>query len=177
MENSNLVWYVAYGSNLLEARFLIYVCGGVFKENNSSKSGCSDKTPPHSNRPFIIPHPVYFANKSGSWENQGVAFLDYTLPGRSLGRAWLITEKQLMEIQKQEGDSMMWYGHSVILGEDENGIKCKTFTQRVRQQHNRPCETYLRVIERGIRETYPDISDREIKRYIEDITKCEMVTK
>lgn len=88
--NKNYVWYACYGSNLLKERFMLYI-----KE-------CNDKTEPSCEKPIIIHHDLYFANSSSRWENKGVAFIkpEKNEKVATLGRMYIITEEQFLEIQE-----------------------------------------------------------------------------
>ncbi len=122
---SQLIWYLAYGSNILEERFLKYIKGGTYQ--NKPYQGCKDKSLPLDKRPFRVPYQVYFAGKSRRWNDGGVAFLD---PADKIseglpGRIYLITLEQFQEIQNQER-------HSGSLAPYEPGGDRKTFKQNVR---------------------------------------------
>ena len=77
--NKDLIWYVAYGSNLSSRRFKRYL----------------DQMPgqpliPES-KAFSIPYNIYFDRESSTWGGGGVAFLDPTKEGFAYGRAYLLT--------------------------------------------------------------------------------------
>ena len=65
--------------------------------------GCTDKSEPQASRALFIPHQLFFARNSSVW-NGGVAFLDPrpSEETNTLGRAWLITREQFIEIMQQE---------------------------------------------------------------------------
>ena len=153
----NLIWYVAYGSNLCRDRFMIYINGGFYNVNNQTYDGCRDKTPPLKDKPFLIPHELYFGYTSSYWENKGVAFIDADKSGVTLGRAFLITEEQFYDIQKQEGATDDWYGRIVNLVNTDDNIPCKSFTSKKRHKTNIPSEKYVEIISRGLSETYPQL--------------------
>jgi hypothetical protein len=166
MDKKNLVWYACYGSNLLRDRFMGYIKGGGMKNN----LGCSDKNSPLMDKPIVIKHELYFSNTSKNWEGKGVAFLKLEKDDAviTLGRAYLITEEQFKEVQKQEGLSLSWYGHTLELGEME-GYPIKSFTSKVENKvynYNKPSKGYIEVIKRGLVETYPEKSSEEIEIYI-----------
>ena len=150
--NENLVWYVAYGSNILRERFLVYINGGSFRGSGKSYTGCTCKTPPIKDKPFTVPYELYFGNSSRSWGGKGVAFIDPNKESVTRGRAYLITLAQFEEIQKQEGSSPNWYGRTVQMGCDENKIPYRTFTSKIRHPDNAPSDEYLAVIEEGLQE-------------------------
>ncbi|MEN2777377.1 hypothetical protein ABCY62_20355 [Acetivibrio clariflavus] len=159
------VWYACYGSNILKERFMHYIKGGECRFNGAHYNGCKDKSDPLDERPFAIPHKLYFGKKSHKWENGGVAFLD---PERNdsmmtLGKIYKITYDQFMDIQKQEGES--WYDKILCLGEVD-GIPVKTFTHSFVVYERKPCVKYINVIRLGLKETYPEMSDEEIEQYI-----------
>ena len=156
--NQKYVWYVAYGSNLCKERFMTYINGGLFQGIRNLHKGCNDKSPPVREKPFLIPHEVYFGNKASTWDGMGVAFIDADRFGVALGRAYLITEEQFYEIQKQEGLSNEWYGRIVELKCENDNIPHMTFTSNDRHKDNMPSEKYLDIIYKGLCETYPQFS-------------------
>ena len=161
MDNqSNLVWYACYGSNILYARFLCYIQGGTFYANAKEYRGCTDKTPPRSTKAIIIPYEMYFGNESGSWlvngKKAGVAFLDLEKRATTLGRMYLVTEEQFHEIWEQEGKKENWYDKIIDLGECDN-YPIKTFTSSKRRIPNAPSDKYLEVICKGYEEIFPDL--------------------
>ena len=151
------VWYVAYGSNLLMERFLCYIKGGSFRGNDKIYRGCADTSPPLKDKPFLIPYELYFGNESGSWDGGGVAFIDADKPGIALGRAYLITYEQFLDIQRQEGVSDEWYGRIVEIAAGVGDIPHKTFTSLHRRLDNMPNNKYLDVLLEGLCETYPQL--------------------
>jgi len=159
------VWYACYGSNILRERFMLYIEGGFSKFNNEYYIPCTDKSAPLKDMPIDIPYELYFGNSSKKWEDGGVAFLK---PERNdniktLGRMYLITEEQFIEINKQEGSG--WYDLIINLGAF-NGVPIKTFTHSRMFARRLPVKKYLKVIEEGIRETYPDLSEDEKENYL-----------
>ena len=183
----DLVWYASYGSNLLYSRFLWYIKGGYCKENGRYYKGCTDKTEPESEyiRPIPIHHELYFARESRSWGGKGVAFIKSQKEDRikTLGRRYLITKEQFIQVVRQEngrlpdnprisidfeetiahGQSMInggWYSRVIYLGEEDD-YPILTFTGFWDDDAicpNKPCEAYRETIERGLRETYPEMS-------------------
>ena len=145
------IWYACYGSNILYERFCCYIKGGVYAPTGKTYAGCSDKTLPTENGPILIPYEMYFGNKSRSWGDCGVAFLDISKPSAVLGRAYLISDEQFDEVHRQEGSSSNWYNYEVDLGV-YRGYPIKTFTNSTRRQENRPSDAYLQVIMQGMQE-------------------------
>ena len=62
-QREDLVWYAAYGSNLSFKRYKRYI------------AKCQSDSVPVKNKPIIIPHQLYFAQRSEKWKNMGVAFI------------------------------------------------------------------------------------------------------
>ncbi|UNC91268.1 helix-turn-helix domain-containing protein [Candidatus Contubernalis alkaliaceticus] len=154
MDLKNLVWYASYGSNVNKERFMRYIVN------------CKDKTPPKDERPLILEHPIYFSNRSSTWNNQGVAFLDVQKEGKAYGKMYLITKQQFMDIHKLEGSSKNWYNEVVELG-NENEIPIFTFTHTPHKMKDViPSMDYVDVIKKGIQETYPELSEEDIDLYL-----------
>lgn len=156
MMEKKYVWYASYGSNMLEERFMCYIKGGYFAPNDRHYDGCTDKTPPLESMPVIIPYEMYYGNSSTSWQGGGVSFIDTDVPGHSLGRMYLITEEQFKEIHKAEGPSACWYDLEVDFGEFD-GHPLMTFTNSRRLEENEPSKEYLKVIQMGVSEMFPEL--------------------
>ena len=120
-----LVWYVCYGSNLLEERFLCYIRGGVIPGNVLSERGARDTTPPVKSEKCTIDHELFFSTPIKKWFGSGVAYIDpQKWEGKSvqgmdpetdrqtdpmeesrpvtLGRRYLITMEQFLDVVRQE---------------------------------------------------------------------------
>jgi len=147
------VWYVAYGSNMLRERFMVYINGGRFCDIKKTYSGCTDKTPPTADEPLTIPFELYFGNESKTWGG-GVAFIDKDKSGQTKGRAYLITTGQFDEIQAQEGNGPNWYNCVIELKKDRNGIPYKLFTNENRRPENSPSKEYRAIYDKGLKEVY-----------------------
>jgi hypothetical protein len=157
------VWYACYGSNINYDRFLLYILGGKkdFYDVEVSNSGCKDALLPKKSKPYIINHPIYFAKEINRWGG-GVAFLNTNEQGISLGRAYLILEDQLRDIQQQEG---IWYDTIIDLGVFEN-YPIKTFTG-FHFDFAKPSMSYLNTIKDGLKQIgYKHIDiDLYLKKY------------
>lgn len=156
------VYYICYGSNLLSARFLLYITGGKNKELNIKQTGCEDKSLPKEMIKYELPYDIYFAKKSKTWENMGVAFLDTTKKGHSYTKGYLITKEQYLEISKQEGS---WYDNELYLGE-YNSYPLYTFTSSEKYPQTKPGDKYLNVIKQGLNETHVALTQKEINDYL-----------
>lgn len=179
-----LVWYVAYGSNLSEERFRRYL------------DGCRDRSDSRRWAAVMVAHRLVFARRSSPWGGGGVAFLD-PLPDPTActrGRAWLLTLEQFADILAQEcglpvgsiaapsfegavptleGGCVVavpghWYGCAVPLGW-RDGWPLVTFTDEAAGDlvPNPPGAAYRAVIAQGLIESHglsPDEADTYIAR-------------
>lgn len=194
--NKDLIWYVAYGSNLLRDRFLCYIKGGKTPTCNRMSKGCKDKSLPIKIRPTRIPHRLYFAKEATVWGEGAASFIEANASDqRTYARQYLIRFDQFIDIVLQEnnesienividlkqvinqgqifigeGDDFDWYGRILYLGEDE-GIPKLTFTAKwddERMDYNKPSERYIKTIIKGLIETH-ELSQSEIIDYIKNL--------
>lgn len=163
------VWYVSYGSNLLEERLMCYISGGNCPYNGKHYSACNNKTSPKESRPVDIPYDMYYSNYNlGSWKNSAVCFLDVSKPGHAFGRAWKIKRSQLRELHRQEGKGENWYPDCIRL-DDIDGLPAFTFAGGVpkeKEPFSRVSSEYGIVLYKGMKETYPKMFDNEIIDYL-----------
>ena len=115
------------------------------------------KTLPSKNVAVELPYKLYFAKESRSWDGMGVAFIDLKHPGKTPGRAYLINEDQLNDIQNQEGP---WY-QIFKLGTIE-GRPAFTLTGSEKYEERLPSEKYLDTIKRGLKEL-EELEMKELK--------------
>ena len=187
-DDTPYMWYASYASNLSRKRFLCYIRGGVPEKSRSWQPGCKDKTVPRLTKKISIPHQLYFAKSSSGWDNGGVGFigLSRTEEDGALGRMYLITREQFIDVVSQENDNIpialdfgtvvdkgsaflceSWYGNIIFLGENE-GFPIYTFTALRDigfEPFTAPSEGYLQTIALGLREAYGLGSD-EICEYL-----------
>ena len=191
---SDQVWYACFGSNLLQECFLSYIQGGRAPGATLDRVGCTDINPPAHNRGILILHPLYFAAESPQWGNKGVAFLGTVREdeAKTLGRMYLISRQQFMEVVLQENrhrdledksgidlDGAIQAGWSrnrlglydtvLFLGEEEgHPIFTLTASWTLEQAPiNSPSPSYLRVIAQGLKEAYR-LSDEGIVEYLRE---------
>lgn len=185
------VWYASYGSNLLRERFLCYILGGTPQGAKRHNTGTTDKTLPLMDEPIKMKYPLYFAERSESWQGAGVAFIsnEKKKDASTLGRMYQITAEQFIQVVRQENglepedESLQldleqvkkegqvvlgagWYGRIIYLGTKK---KCPIFTFTSPKLLNEilpttPGEIYLRTIGRGIKQTY-GLKEEEIADY------------
>ncbi len=112
---------------------------------------------------IYIPHRLYFAKESSTWNNTGVAFLSPDQESdpqyHAIVHLWQITEEQfndvkdrkmVMILKKQDGKKREdWYSLTLKLGE-RDGLPILTFTGNHEKNQNAPDESYLKVIIDGL---------------------------
>ena len=187
-KETNAVWYACYGSNIREERFLCYINGGTPPGALRNFVGCSDKTKPRKSAKISIPHEMYFAKKSPTWNGGGICFLnpEKNRNIETYGRRYLINSGQFIDLVRQElkfeGEIVIdfeelrnrgfyncmtdgRYGLLLYLGEIEEK-PVVTFTSEIflKDELNPPDITYLSTIVKGLREIY-DFKDSELLEY------------
>ncbi|MGN8712825.1 hypothetical protein [Hornefia butyriciproducens] len=169
--DGDYVWYMSYGSNMFEKRFASYIDGGEFRGGGSRHEACEDKSAPRAVRACEIPYDMYFRNSSCSWDGGGVSFLDIMKPGRAKGVAYLITRKQFSHVACQENGgcppefSRGWYDTVVSLG-IMDGYEVLTITNGETENYNVPSKAYLETLRAGLREHFPEMTEKEIRDYL-----------
>ena len=148
---SDYVWYAAYGSNIDEDRFLCYLEGGKCVANGKYYDGCADKSRWIEEDVALYPGSVYASNHSSSWNGKGVAFYDEKatdnlLKGFALMKLYKIRIGQVLDIQRQEGRSPVWYGRIVAVGIHTDGVPVYTFTSEKKGNYCEPDVSYISLI-------------------------------
>ena len=171
------VWYVGYGSNLFRERFHYYILGGKAPGSDDEHPGCTDRTLPVQESPYIINHDLYFARRSSKWQNGGMGFVriesDPTI--QTFCNMYLITKNQFLEVVQQENKndtsividfdtaiengSLIFktggtYGNLLFVGYKDN-YPIFTFSNEINvTPFRRPSELYLKMIVTGLLETH-----------------------
>ena len=191
MIKEDLVWYVGYGSNVLENRFLCYITGGTQEGSQRVYEGCRDKSLPQLVKPIAINYELYFSKNSSVWQNGGVAFIrnEYDREAVTYARMFLISKEQLSDIAKQETSSNYtidinfdeaiekgstvfkalpsWYGKILLLGYQDD-LPIFTLTSEIDlEKFIKPSSEYLKTISMGLRETY-NFTTIEITDYFQN---------
>jgi hypothetical protein len=154
---ADLVWYVAYGSNLGRDRLQEYLDRGP------------DPRPPQDDRPLSVGHPLWFTGESVVWTG-GRAYLDHVEhPGvTTLARAWLLTAEQWADLHTQEsGPDGDRYPTLLDLG-TLDGAPLRTFTGPTPfdvAACTRPAPAYLQRIAVGLREAH-GLTPSEVADYL-----------
>ncbi len=165
-DDEDAIWYAVYGSNLCKKRFMYYVEGGDCEENGRHYDGCH-RNQLVSDEEFRawFSGQMYFGNKSGSWNDKGVAFYDPSASGKTFMRMYKVTRQQLKEIQEWEGKSARWYGRVLALGIHADGCPIYTLTSEYRHPFNAPDDTYINLISRALIEEN-GFSEKEAEDYL-----------
>jgi hypothetical protein len=155
-----------------------YIVGGHLPDLTRDHPGCPDKTPPRDAVATEVPGTLYFATHPDFWSGLTPIFFD-SKPGNTIvkARGYLITLDQLQHILAQEngskdgpipvsiprvkaegqvsiGDEKSFYNELVYLGERQ-GYPMVTFTtSRTDLRLNPPEVPYLRLLVRGLKESY-----------------------
>ena len=168
MSEDDNIWYLCYGSNINIDRFMIYI-NGDGNGHYADKKGCSDKTKPVDSKPYIIRRRIYFAKHSGKW-NGGVAFLNYRSIGKTYGKIYKIKKSQFLDVFKQE-HRLKDYDTILYVGK-YNKVPIYTFTSTYKLNDiEKPSKEYLEVIRKGIKDTYINLSNKQIEKYLIKISK------
>ena len=102
----DVVWYVAYGSNLSFERFAVYLTGGPipFSTTGRHQEGARDPAPPTGDQPFTLERSLLFTGSSPQWGDGGTAVVDHDhnpiTP--TLARAYRIARTQFEDVLAQE---------------------------------------------------------------------------
>jgi hypothetical protein len=184
----NLVWYVAYGSNLNLERFTAYLQGGRPFGATRHYPGSRNSQRPERVIPLMIPGGLRFVGVSPVWGG-GVAIYDASAGGEVAARAYLIRAEQFADVLAQERGLEPGLHidlapvhetgvHSLGTGQYEtlahlgshDDYSMLTFTSADVEMHplNAPSARYLRTIAIGLREAH-GWTDVAIGRYL---AKC-----
>ncbi len=181
-------WYAAYGSNLLEDRFLSYING----RRPWGNKGARDTEYLSQTDQCSIPYELYFAKHSKKWKG-AVAFLDPQPKetNQTICRLYLVKQQQFIDIWTQENGNNpqtepiprsilmipfeshsfqdigeRWYNRIIFLGFHTDGLPIYTITNSKRfevKEETFASEDYLVVLVNGFREM--GFHDDEIKSY------------
>ncbi|TBW27077.1 hypothetical protein [Gramella sp. KN1008] len=187
-QSMNEIWYACYGSNIREERFMCYINGGIPPGAVRNFAGCADKTKPGESRKISIPHEMYFAKESVTWNGGGICFLKPKEDSNieTLGRPYLINSGQFKDLVRQElkfeGELIIdfkrlvkdgfyncmtdgRYGLLLYLGEIE-GKPVVSFTSEkfLKDEINAPNRAYLETIVNGLMEIY-DLDESQLIEY------------
>ena len=179
------LWYAAYGSNLARDRLEAYLSGGRPAGATRHYPGARDPSPPHDDRPLLLPGRLFFAGDSPTWGG-GIAFYDPAGAGVVYARAYRITTEQFSDLAAQEmrrdpgaeldlcqvlAQRRHSYGpgryETLYLVGELDDLPVLTFTAPAGHglRPNPPAPAYLATIRRGLRECH-GLSDAAASDYL-----------
>ena len=180
---ADLLWYVAYGSNLAIDRLRFYLAGGQPLGGLRTYAGARDPGEPRQTRPVELPGVLVFAGRSRAWSG-GIAFYHPGVVGRVVAQAYLLTREQVSDLVAQETrrpsgtelDLLAARPHAsrplgggaydtVLRLEDAEGYPSVTITSSRALEPRAPSSSYLRWICCGLHEAF-DWSPGEIAEYL-----------
>lgn len=183
MSKPERVWYVAYGSNVNEQRFLRYLNG------DENHVGARDDTPPARSIWTTAPLQLRFAGESQRWGG-GVCFVDPDPAAVAYVRAWDITSEQFEDVFAQEnrrtiGEQFDWEAvqagptvigqswYAQVLPLDMADLPANdlalTFTWTTRFPLNAPAPAYRDTIASGLAD-HPNLTPATINSYLDTST-------
>ena len=178
----DLVWYLAYGSNLSAARFRAYLQGGRPPGAARDYAGCRDPSPPRDTVSLRVPGRLGFTGRSTVWGG-GLAVYDPASTGEVLGRAYLITFGQFSDVVTQEarrtvGQNLTRLSRggyrpvsavydALLELEQRDGIPLVTMTSTGDHELAAPSAAYLGTILTGLREAF-GLDDAACVSYLMD---------
>jgi hypothetical protein len=167
----DLVWYVAYGSNMHATRFDCYLSGGRPRGARRTYLGCRDQSPPRRDIGVQLAGGLTFAGTSTVWGG-GIAFYNPRADGQVAARAYLLTFGQLSDVFHQEtrrpvGSDLVlsnafdrrWSVPSrvyetVLRVDDRDGLPMFTITSLQNLEPTPPSAAYLRTMLDGLGEAF-----------------------
>ena len=176
----DLVWYLAYGSNMCAARFDCYISGGRPRGGSRTYLGCRDQSPPRRDVGVHLTGGVTFAGTSKVWGG-GIAFYNRHADGELAARAYLLTFGQLSDVVAQEvwrpvgadlvltgGADGQWalpsetYQTLLHVGE-RDGVPMFTITCLLDLEPTPPSAPYLRMVLDGLGEAFGWSCDERVR--------------
>jgi hypothetical protein len=179
------MWYAAYGTNLSQERFRMYLEGGRPAAGGRHHPGCRDPLGPHRDVALMVPGGIRFVGVSTIWGG-GMAVYDAREVAQVAVRAYLITAEQFVDVLAQEmrltpplkldlGPVRESGWHSLGPGRYQTlaqlgtyeDLPMLTFTSAAVADHpvNAPTDDYLRAMAVGLRESH-GWSAGQIGRYL-----------
>ncbi len=175
----DLVWYVAYGSNMRAARFGCYISGGRPRGARRTYLGCRDQSPPRRDVGIHLAGGLTFAGRSSVWGG-GMAFYNPHTDGELAARAYLLTFGQLSDVVAQEarrpvgsdlalssGVDRRWAVQShvyetLLYVDDREGLPMFTITSLQNLKPTTPSAPYLRTMLDGLGEAFGWTADERV---------------
>nr|WP_296775417.1 hypothetical protein [Rhodococcus sp. (in: high G+C Gram-positive bacteria)] len=172
-----MVWYVAYGSNLLAERFHSYLTGSDASSPFGAHPAAPSTALPVDEHWLWIDHALYFAGVSKRWTGSAAFVSPEAGSGESIAHAYLIEDRQFAHLVAVENavdaigppsPSSVDIGRYAILdidhrGEnfrgkydallrlpDIDGTPAVTVTSSTMRERGNPVDRYLNTIRRGV---------------------------
>jgi len=176
----DLVWYVAYGSNLRAARFNCYISGGRPRGARRTYLGCRDQSPPRRDDGIHLAGGLTFAGSSTVWGG-GMAFYNPHADGELAARAYLLTFGQLSDVVSQEAKRPVGSDFALVDGldgrwpvgshtyetllhlDDREGLPMFTITSLQSLEPTPPSAPYLRTMLAGLGEAFGWTTDQRVR--------------
>ena len=152
----DMLWYATYGPNVNRDRLLELIHGGKSAFTGQVLPGCRTKRDPIRDYALVIRHELYFARNSDQWGG-AVAFVrPEESKVQTLGRAYLISADQFVDILCQEnarkpGDPDFVFNYTYAEGVKESYLNRKDPSKPLGQGKL----WYGRVLRLGTRESWP----------------------
>jgi hypothetical protein len=179
LRTDDLVWYVAYGSNMRAARFGCYISGGRPRGARRTYLGCRDQSPPQEIVGIHLAGGLSFAGSSTVWGG-GVAFYNPHSDGEVAARAYLLTFGQLSDVVAQETRRPV--GSDLVLGDgagrrwatpshvyetllhvdDRDGFPMAALTSLQNLEPTPPSAPYLRTMFDGLGEAFGWTAEKRV---------------
>ena len=143
---SEMVWYVCYGSNLLEERFLCYIKGGMIPGNTRSERGAKDTTLPVRSEKCTIDHELFFSTPVKKWFDSGVAYINPRKSAEGRDRiAFKPRETGKEMVQNAIPESSQLIGNNQVTLGRRYLITLGQFLDVVRQENALPADQELSI--------------------------------
>jgi hypothetical protein len=180
IETDDLVWYIAYGSNLHAARFNCYISGGRPPGARRIYLGCRDQSRPRQDIGIHLAGGLTFAGESTVWGG-GMAFYNPHADGELAARAYLLTFGQLSDVVAQEarrpvgndlsldsGADRQWPTNSHVYEtllhlDDRDGSPMFTITSLQDLESTPPSASYLRTMLNGLGEAFGWTAEQRVR--------------
>jgi hypothetical protein len=180
IETDDLVWYIAYGSNLHAARLDCYISGGRPPGARRTYLGCRDQSRPRQDIGIRLAGGLAFAGESTVWGG-GMAFYNPHADGELAARAYLLTFGQLSDVVAQEarrpvgrdltldsGADRQWPTNSHVYEtllhlDDRDGSPMFTITSLQDLESTPPSAPYLRTLFDGLGEAFGWTAEQRVR--------------
>jgi len=152
----DMLWYATYGSKVNRDHFLEYIRGGKSAFDGQTYPGCRNKQDPIRDYALVVSHELYFAKNSVPWGGAMAFVRPEESRSQTLGRAYLITAEQFVDIACQQNARRPGDPEFVMNYTYSEGVKESYFN---RSDPAKPLgqgkHWYARILKIGTRESWP----------------------